>query len=119
MIITVIIVHLDLLDVIRNAQLSWSDTQQLPLAVREEVELFSQAVFPSLFGYINEAPLHIVSGLLGLVLERTNVMAVVRTKVGVGILTILVSRAELSRQADPIDEREWEQWFVVPVHSIA
>ncbi|KAI9789156.1 MAG: hypothetical protein M1835_001850 [Candelina submexicana] len=110
MIITVIVVHLDLLDVIRNAQMNLGEQQQLPLAIREEVELFSQAVFPSLFGYINEAPLHIVSGLLGLILGRANVPVVARTKVGVGILTILVSRAELSRQADRIDEREWEQW---------
>ncbi len=112
MIITVIVVHLDHLDVIRNAQLSTGDQQQLPLSAREEVELFSQAVFPSLFGYINEAPLHIVSGLLGLVLGRTNVPAAARTKIGVGILTMLVSRAELSRQADRVDEREWEQWLV-------
>lgn len=108
-ILTMIVLHLDLLDVIRLAQFRDGE-HQLPAAVREEVELFSQAVMPSLFGYVNEAPLHIVVGLLGLILERVNARAAAGTKIGLGILTMLVSRAELVKQAGGVSEREWEQW---------
>ena len=108
-ILTMIVIHLGLLDVIRLAQLQDGE-QQLPAAVREEVELFSQAVMPSLFGYVNEAPLHIVVGLLGLILDRVNVQIVARTKVGLGILTMLVSRAELIKQAGGVSEVDWSQW---------
>ncbi|KAI9874519.1 MAG: Protein PAT1 1 [Pleopsidium flavum] len=108
-IMTMIVLHLDLLDVIRLAQLREGE-HQLPAAVREEVELFSQAVMPCLFGYVNEAPLRIIVGLLSLILERVNARAAARTKIGLGILTMLVSRAELIKQAGGVSEMEWEQW---------
>jgi len=108
-ILTMIVIHLGLLDVIRLAQLHDGE-HQLPAAIREEVELFSQAVMPSLFGYVNEAPLHIVVGLLGLILERVNVQPVARTKIGLGILTMLISRAELIKQAGGVSEVDWSQW---------
>ena len=108
-ILTMIVVHLDSLDVISKAQPQLNEAQ-LPIAVREEVELFSQVVMPSLFGYVNEAPLNIVIGLLGLVLDRVNVQAVARTKVGLGILTMLLSRAEIVKQAGATNDQEWEQW---------
>ncbi|SLM40290.1 Topoisomerase II-associated protein PAT1 [Lasallia pustulata] len=108
-VLTMIVVHLDLLDVIRLAQLQPNEIH-LPTAVREEVELFSQAVMPGLFGYVNEAPLGIVIGLLGLILDRVNVQGISRTKIGLAILTMLISRAELMRQAGGTQDQEWEQW---------
>ena len=110
-ILTIIIVHLDILEVIRSGQLQRGDAQ-LPAAAREEIELFSQAVMPSLFGYVNEAPLQIVIGLLGLILDRVNVQGVARTKVGLNILTMIISRAELVKQAGATDDQEWDEWLV-------
>ena len=111
-ILTMIIVHLNVLDVIRLAQPQLYDPRPSPTA-REEVELFSQAVMPRLFGYVNEAPLNIVIGLLGLILERVNMQAVSRTKIGLGILTMLISRAELVKQAEATTDQEWEQWLIL------
>jgi DNA topoisomerase 2-associated protein PAT1 len=108
-ILTLILVHLDVLDVIRHAQLQPGETQ-LPLIVREEVDLFVQAVVPSLFGYVNEAPMNIVIGLLGLVLGQTNVQGAAKTRIGLAILTMLLSRAELVKEAGSADDRDWEQW---------
>lgn len=108
-----IVVHLDTLDVIAHA-LPPSATSplpsQLPLAVREEVDLFSQAVMPPLFSYVNDAPLNIIVGLLGLVLERTHTALVLRTKIGLAILTMLISRAELVRQSAPSDASDSDGW---------
>lgn len=111
--------NLDQLDVIRlAAPADPNDTNPTlpPPAVRDSVELFSQAVMPSLFGYVNEAPLQIVIGLLGLLLDRVNTILILRTKIGLAILTMLVSRAELVKQATSasnapgVNEGEWQQW---------
>jgi len=110
-ILTMIVVHLDTLDVIRDALVA--PNESIPAPVREAVELFAQAVMPPLFGYINEAPLNIVVGLLGLILDRTNIANVVRTKIGVSILTMLISRAELVKESSPPEQigGDWAQWM--------
>lgn len=96
--LTLVIIHLDVLDVVRDAYPP-HDNSPIPPRVKEEVELFAQAVMPPLFSYVNEAPLNIIIGLLGLVLDRVNTLAAVRTKTGVSILTMLISRAELVKQS--------------------
>ncbi|KAI4137177.1 MAG: hypothetical protein L6R39_007435 [Caloplaca ligustica] len=109
-ILTMIAVHLNVLDVIRLMQPQANGVQP-SAGAREEVELFCQAVMPSLFGYINEAPLQIIMGLLGVILDRSNMQAIAQTKVGLEILTILISRAELIKQAEDSNNEEWEQWL--------
>ncbi|KAJ5832791.1 hypothetical protein N7474_001102 [Penicillium riverlandense] len=108
-ILTMIVVHLDSLDVVRLAQPTPGEAQP-SLAVREAIELFSLAVMPSLLGYVNEAPFNIIIGLLGLVIAQTHVQSVARTKVGLGILTMLLSRAEIVKEAGQAAERDWQQW---------
>ncbi|KAI9713434.1 MAG: hypothetical protein M1820_000816 [Bogoriella megaspora] len=117
--LTMICLNLDQLDVIRlaaPADLSDPNPALPSTAVRDSVELFSQAVMPSLFSYVNEAPLQIVIGLLGLLLDRVNTILVLRTKIGLAILTMLVSRAELVKQATSApggqgtNEPELQQW---------
>ncbi|KAM5438922.1 DNA topoisomerase 2-associated protein pat1 [Microsporum canis] len=110
--LTLIIYHLDTLDVVSRAQLQPGETQP-PGPVREEIELFNQAVMPSLLGYVNDAPIHIVIGLLGLVIDKTHIHAVSRTKIGLGILTMLLSRAELVKEAGGVPEQELLQWTKV------
>jgi len=113
-VITMIVVHLDQLDVIAHVLPSADPNTPTPLAVREEVDLFAQVVLPSLFSYVNDAALNIINGLLGIIVERTTVSAIVRTKVGVSILTMLISRAELLRQAtSTVDAGEWDQWVLL------
>ncbi|KAJ5690001.1 hypothetical protein N7462_004393 [Penicillium macrosclerotiorum] len=108
-ILTMIVVHLDSLDVVRLAQPGPGEAQP-SIAVREAIDLFSLAVMPSLLGYVNEAPFNIIIGLLGLVIAQTHVHSVARTKVGLGILTMLLSRAEIVKEAGQASERDWAQW---------
>ncbi|KAL8796130.1 MAG: hypothetical protein Q9195_001463 [Heterodermia aff. obscurata] len=108
-ILTMIVVHLNILDVIQNVQPGASGTRP-SLVAREEVGLFSQTVMPSLFAYVNEAPLQIVIGLLGLIVSRADMQLVLRTKVGLNILTMLLSRAELVKQSENPSDQEWNQW---------
>lgn len=108
-VLTMIVVHLDSLDVVRLAQ-PVPGEPQLSVAVREAIDLFSLAVMPSLLGYVNEAPFNIIIGLLGLVIAQTHVQSVARTRVGLGILTMLLSRAEIVKEAGQASEHDWQQW---------
>lgn len=111
--LTLIVIHLDILDVIRNAYPTPENTPLLP-RVKEEIELFNHAVMPPLFSYVNEAPLNIIIGLLGLILDRVHVQGIIRTKIGVSILTMLISRAELAAQSSNPGQQDSsgdrEQW---------
>lgn len=108
-ILTMIIVHLDSLDVVKNAQLRPGESQP-SVSVREDIGLFSHAVMPCLLGYVNEAPMNIIIGLLGLVIGQTNVQQISKTKIGLGILTMLLSRAELVKEAGTASDADWKQW---------
>lgn len=108
-VLTMIIVHLDQLDVVRNGKIPPGESQPLA-AAREEIELFSQTVMPGLLGYISEAPINIMSGLLNLALEHTTINNVVQTKIGLGVLTMLLSRAELVKEAGGVSDADSQQW---------
>ncbi|KFY23548.1 hypothetical protein V493_05800 [Pseudogymnoascus sp. VKM F-4281 (FW-2241)] len=109
-ILTMIVVHLDQLDVVRQALLPHGETQ-LTSQIRENIELFSLAVMPSLFGFLNEAGLDIVDALLALIMAKTNIEIDARTRIGVSMLTMLLSRAELIKQATTVDDQEWNHWL--------
>lgn len=108
-ILTMIIVHLDQLDVIRDAQVAAGESAPPP-RVREEIELFSHTVMPSLLGYVSDAPINIMIGLLGLLLDHTNVTRVACTKIGLNMMTMLFSRAELVKESGACSDADWQQW---------
>lgn len=107
-VVTMIVVHLDALSVVGHAIAT--PEEPLSAAIREEVDLFAQTVTPPIFAHISDAPLNIVVGLLGLILDRTNLQIVARSKIGLMLLTILISRAELLKQTAPEMTNEWQQW---------
>ena len=111
-ILTMIVVHLDQLDVVRNSQLL-SGESHLNASLREDVDLFSLAVMPSLFQFLSEAGLDIVTGVLGLILT-INIDVIARSRVGVSMFTMILSRAELIKQGGGSSEQEWDQWSVLP-----
>jgi DNA topoisomerase 2-associated protein PAT1 len=109
-ILTMIVIHLDQLDVVRGAQVQTGEPINLDAATRERIELFSLAVMPSLFQLLNESDLDIVTGVLGLITQNLNVDLVARTRIGVSMLTMILSRAELIKQAGQASEHNWQQW---------
>lgn len=111
-ILTMIVVHLDVLDVVKHGAYLPDETQ-LPSAHREEIDMFASSVLPPLLGYVYEAPLSIVVGLLNLFLERVDVCAVSKTKIGLAFLTMFTSRAEIIKQSGQAGEQELIDWEVV------
>ena len=111
-ILTMIVIHLDQLDVVSGARIAPGDTQPLP-AVREEIELFLHTVVESLHGYVNEAPINIIIGILGLLIDHTNVVNVSRTRIGLTILTMLLSRAEIAKPSGNVGDDDLQQWTLL------
>jgi DNA topoisomerase 2-associated protein PAT1 len=107
-VLTIIVLHLDQLDVVRDAQVDNPDLA-LNAALRENIELFSLAVMPTLFQFFNETELDIVTGVLGLVL-KLNIDAIAKTRIGTSMLTLILSRAELLKQAGGGNPQTWAEW---------
>ena len=113
--ITMIFVSLDQLDVVAKALPNPAKPDApVPLPVREEIDLFSQTVMPALFGSVGEAPLSIIAGIIGVLVDRTNVPLISLTKIGLSVLTMVLSRAEVlreSQQPSPsTNAAEWTHW---------
>lgn len=111
--ITMIFVSLDQLDVVAKALPNPGKLDApTPLAVREEIDLFSQTVMPALFASVGEAPLSIIAGIIGVIIDRTNVPLISLTKIGLSVLTMVLSRGEVLRESQqpPANSPEWAQW---------
>lgn len=113
-VLTMIVVHLDTLDVVRHG-VYHPDETQLPSAHREEIDVFSNHVLPPLLGYMYEAPINIVIGLLGIMLDRVDIQLISMTKIGLQFLTMFFSRAEIIKQSVPqqMDEQDHHDWQVI------
>lgn len=108
-IVTMILIQLDSVDVVANAL-----SQPVPANIKEDIELFLNTILPVLLGHINDSHTTVIIGLFALVLERTDLRSLVRTRAGLSILTVLLSRAEFLAQ-DPesqnqADSRLWSQY---------
>lgn len=97
-ILTMIIVNLDKFDVVRRG--SVTDGQvDFDAKLREDIELFSVAVSQTLFVFMGELDLNMITGFLGLLCSQVNIDLVARTRVGVSFLTMILSRAEITIQS--------------------
>ncbi|KAL1866450.1 hypothetical protein VTK73DRAFT_4684 [Phialemonium thermophilum] len=107
-ILTMIVVHLDSLDVVRGAQVS-AGNDRPNAAMREKIELFSLAVMSTLFNFMNELDLDLVSGVLGLVCNQ-DVGVIAKSRIGASMLTMILSRAEIIKQSGGGSPQSWQGW---------
>ncbi|KAG6027993.1 hypothetical protein E4U41_000795 [Claviceps citrina] len=108
-ILTMIIYHLDQLDVVQGAAMTSGETD-LNSRMRENIELFISTVMPSLMQYFNETGLDIVDGVLHLIATKLDVDFIARTRIGVSMLTLILSRAVLLKQTGAGNPEQWEKW---------
>lgn len=116
-ILTMIIYHLDQLDVVQGAAVTSGETT-LNSRMREKIELFISTVMPSLMQYFNDTGLDIVDGVLNLIATKLNVDLIARTRIGVSMLTLILSRAVLLKQTGAGNPEQWEKWcanMIIPM----
>jgi DNA topoisomerase 2-associated protein PAT1 len=109
-ILTLIIVHLDQLDVVHGAQVQSGEPINISAAMRESIEAFSMAVMPCLFNLLNDTELHIVTAVLSIIIQKLNIDTISRTRIGISMLTMILSRAEIIKQSGLANEQSWQQW---------
>ncbi|KAJ3487269.1 hypothetical protein NLG97_g6446 [Lecanicillium saksenae] len=108
-ILTMIVYHLDQLDVVQGAAVTEDDTT-LNSRMRENIELFLSTVMPSLMQYFNDTGLDIVDGVLNLIATKLNLDLIARTRIGVSMLTLILSRTVLLKQTGAGNPEQWEKW---------
>ena len=118
-ILTIIVVNLDKLNVVRRGSVTDNDIT-LDAKLREDIELFSINVHNTLFMFMGELGLNIITGILGLLCSEVNVDLIARTRVGAGFLTMILSRAEIMIQAeggrDAVRAQDGGAWYVSIPH---
>jgi DNA topoisomerase 2-associated protein PAT1 len=108
-VLTLIVYSLDSLDVVKGAQVNNTNDIRFKAAMREKVELFMVNVMSTLFNFIGELDLDLVSQLLEIVSDR-NVGAIAKSKIGASLLTMILSRAEIIKHAGGGNELSWQKW---------
>ncbi|CAK7201741.1 DNA topoisomerase 2-associated protein pat1 [Sporothrix eucalyptigena] len=112
-ILTIIVVHLDQLDIVRNAQVNSEGPEGTGpnAALRESIDLFFNTVVTTLFTFISELNLDLVAGVLGLI-SGLKVDMVAKSRIGASMLTTILSRAELLKQASAGSPEQWHNWEI-------
>lgn len=106
-VLTMIIYHLDQLDVVQGGA---AGSEALNASMRENIDLFISTVMPSLMQYFNDTGLDIVDGVLNLIATKLNVDLIAKTRIGVSMLTLILSRAVLLKQTGVGSPAEWDKW---------
>ncbi|KAI0954891.1 hypothetical protein AcW1_006649 [Taiwanofungus camphoratus] len=125
-VLTLLVACFSQLDVVIQAPLLDSlDGTKEQADVEAQTQAFMASVVQSILPVVAKASLRLVSGLLGLLLDRSNIIDVARTRPGLALLTLFVSRVEIIKQsmssATEVSElpspEETEQWYLLELLS--
>ena len=109
-ILTMIIAHLQQLDVISQGHYP-ANSPSLPPSTQESIETFLSSVIPPIVPLIETSHLGILIGLMGILLDRNSLPFIATTKIGLAFLTLLLSRSQIIFNGDaPVEETEMEEW---------
>ncbi|KAF8227514.1 hypothetical protein L208DRAFT_1441151 [Tricholoma matsutake] len=121
--LTLLVACFDQLDVVQQAPLldTFEDSRERADAERQS-EAFLLGVLHSILPVVARADLRLVTGLLGLLLDRTSIVLVARSGAGVALLTLFLSRVEVMKQAlsggielaempTPEEAQQWQLMF--------
>ncbi|KAG5650360.1 hypothetical protein H0H81_012506, partial [Sphagnurus paluster] len=123
--LTLLVACFDQLDVVKNAHLLDSVEESNERAeVERQSEAFLLGVLHSILPVVARAELKIVTGLLGLLLDRTNIVKVAQSGAGIALLTLFLSRVEVMKQAiasgvelaETPTQEEAQQWQLMFDH---
>ncbi|KAI0046018.1 hypothetical protein FA95DRAFT_1680073 [Auriscalpium vulgare] len=92
--------------------------------LERQTQAFLGSVVQSILPVVAKAGLRLVSGLLGLLMERSDIVAITQTRPGLAVLTLFLSRVELIKQSmssatdlsELPSQEETEQWELMFDH---
>ncbi|GAA5827985.1 hypothetical protein JCM11251_005678 [Rhodosporidiobolus azoricus] len=121
-----VVIDSPILDILPSASSAANATKRKQ--VEEKTEALLAALVPPVMAVVGQAPLRMVTGMLGLLMDRNDISKIVRSKPGLAFLTILLSRAEgikqahLAAAADQVPESaeaDLQQWHRTFTHLFA
>lgn len=85
---------------------------ELPKEVKAQIEMFQTTVLKALVLYLSESPFSIVLHFLDVLLQSNTVPFVVTTRIGLSLITVLISRLELIKQemTNAIGAQDLSHW---------
>jgi DNA topoisomerase 2-associated protein PAT1 len=97
--LTLLVACFSQLDVVKHAPLldSLEETPERQ-DVERQTQAFLGSVLQSILPVIAKAELRVITGLLGLLLDRTNIVVSAQTRPGIAMLTLFLSRVEIVKQ---------------------
>lgn len=107
-VVTLVMANLENLKVIKDG--SYTTQKQVPEPVLKLVELYSLTFAKVLMNAVQEFKFNEIIGLLLILIQHNVVSFVSTTKVGLSILTTLLSRAELMRGEGSISATDLSEW---------
>ncbi|KDR65731.1 hypothetical protein GALMADRAFT_81573 [Galerina marginata CBS 339.88] len=122
--LTLLVACFSQLDVVKQAPVldSVIDTQERS-DVERQTQAFLGSVMQSILPVVSVANLRLVTGLLGLLLHRSDVVTVAQTRPGLALLTLFLSRVEVIKQtiatsdlAEAPTVEESQQWRLMFDH---
>ncbi|KAI0664219.1 topoisomerase II-associated protein PAT1 [Cubamyces menziesii] len=124
-ILTLIVACFSQLDVVIQAPLldTLEETREV-LDLETQTQAFLSSVVQSILPVIAKAQMRLVTGLFGLLLESNNILEIARTRPGIALLTLFLSRAEVILQnvatGSDVDEtptqEELQSWNMLYNH---
>ncbi|KAG2355143.1 topoisomerase II-associated protein PAT1 [Suillus spraguei] len=121
--LTLLVACFSQLDVVKHAPLldSLEETSERQ-DVERQTQAFLGSVLQSILPVIAKAELRVITGLLGLLLDRTNIVVSAQTRPGIAMLTLFLSRVEIVKQGmssahesseipTPAEAQQWQTMF--------
>lgn len=109
-IVTLIMSNLENLSVIKNGSYTTYETRKVPELELKLVEAYSMSFSKVLMNAVLDFKFNEIIGLLVILIEHNNVSFVSTTKIGLSILTTLLSRAELIIGEGTISATDLSEW---------
>ncbi|KAG2346673.1 hypothetical protein BDR05DRAFT_906157 [Suillus weaverae] len=121
--LTLLVACFSQLDVVKHATLldSLEETSERQ-DVERQTQAFLGSVLQSILPVVAKAELRVITGLLGLLLDRTNIVVSAQTRPGIAMLTLFLSRVEIVKQGmsnaqesseipTPAEAQQWQTMF--------
>lgn len=109
-IVTLIMANLENLVVIKEGSYTTYADRKVPAKVAKLIELYSLIFCKVLMNSVQDFKFHEIIGLLVILIQHNVVSFVSTTKIGLSILTSLLSRAELIRGEGTISATDLSEW---------
>jgi len=110
-VVTLIFANLSLIKIISKSSFKNYPNDEIPLAVAKTIELFQLVVLKPIVLFLSyEAVLDEIIGLMTILVEHNNVSFLSTSQLGISLITILLSRAEIIKQEQSVSSEDLSLW---------